>query len=126
MWDLDPPSRATRSRLLASHSVRLNPRAGWDQWSALAAAKYGLGRTEEAVQIWERNRAAVPDDTFARFQLVTHYERTDQHTRAQEVVEEILRINPDFRVGARIDAFTEAYPEEVARGDALLRQAGLP
>jgi tetratricopeptide (TPR) repeat protein len=108
--------------------MRLDPRAAvhTGRWTQLAALKYALGQSEEAVTIWERSRAVNPDDLVCRRALVAHYQAAGEPDKVRELVREILEVNPDFRAGRGMLAGRQAYPEEFARVDALLREAGLP
>ena len=77
--------------------------------------------------MWERARAANPDQIFARIALASHYEERGRHEEARAAVEEILRVNPDLTAKqATALAFERIGPEYRAEVEKRLRSAGLP
>ena len=91
----------------------------------MAYVNFGAGRTEKAVELWERDRAANTDAILARIPLAALYESEGRHEEARALAQEILRVNPDL---------TAESATELARAggfdtdDAIdhLRRAGLP
>ena len=103
-------------------ALRLNPRRPSEAWGASAFLNFQAGRIDEAVDLWERIRAANPELLQPRVPLALHYERIGRHDKARAVVQEMLRVNPDF--DCDYAAFlTGGLSEENL---ALLRKAGLP
>ncbi len=96
----------------------------------VAWVNYAAGRTEEAVEMWERVREASPDQITSRSPLAAHYEQEGQHDRASAVVEEILRVRADFTAQEAIDLLPGLEraigSEEFAQYADALRKAGLP
>ena len=96
---------------------------------SIAFLKHRVGRTEEAVEMWERARAENSDQIFSRVGLVGVYESRGRHAEARAEVQEILRVNPDLTadlvlrapaVGFMLDAKARAQLRD------QLRSAGLP
>ena len=73
--------------------------------------------------MYEQVRAGNPDLIRARIPLAALYESEGRHEEARAVVQEILRVNPDFTAdhAAQISAGA-ATPEQIK----ALRRAGLP
>ncbi len=96
--------------------------------AVIATAKYRLGQTEEAVELWESARAANPDLVTFRIPLIEHYESIGQHDEAAKIVGEVLAVNPDItaRVAASSAFAAARAPDEVPALIAMLRRAGLP
>ena len=96
---------------------------------ANAFVTHRVGRTEEAVEIWERARAENPDLIFNRIGLVGVYETRGRHAEAQAEVQEMLRVNPDLTaelaLGGSIIGFTMDANSRAQLRDRL-RNAGLP
>ncbi len=107
-----------------------NPRAPTALLVSVAVVNYAAGRTEEAVEMLERVREANPDFIAVLIPLAAHYEREGQHDRASTVVEEILRVRPDFTVQEAIDLLPGLErtigSERFAQYPDTLRKAGLP
>ena len=103
-------------------ALRLNPRRPSEAWGASAIVNFQAGRIDEAVELWERVRAANPDLLRPRLLLALHYERIGRHDEARASVQEILGVNPDFD-GDYAAFLTGGLSDENL---ALLRKAGLP
>ena len=102
-------------------TIRLDPRRS----RAKAIIHYLTGSPEEAVKIWERERAANPDLTSVRVLLIQYYVSADRLEEARAIVPEILAINPDLT--AEWLATHHLYAkDEVSALIASLRRAGLP
>ncbi len=106
-----------------NRALRLNPRPPPAFLNAVAYVNLMAGRTQEAVEMFEQARAANPDLIPARLWLAALYESEGRHEEARAVVQEILRVNPDFTAdhAAQISAGA-ATPERIK----ALRSAGLP
>ncbi len=89
----------------------------------VAAVNHGAGRTQEAVEMFEQARAANPDLITARFALAALYESEGRHEQARAMVQEILRVNPDFTADHAAQLSGGATPPEQTQA---LRNAGLP
>ena len=112
-------------------ALRLNPRAPAVVWVMVAWVNAAVGRSEEAVELWERLRAQNPDLLLARIPLAIHYEDTGRHDEARAVVQEIRRVNPEMTAALAFDALPgdgrPLFPDsDPAHEIASLRQAGLP
>ncbi len=73
--------------------------------------------------MYEQARAASPDLILARYPLAVIYESEGRHEEARPVVQEILRVNPDFTTdhAAQLSVGWQT-PERIK----ALRRAGLP
>ncbi len=105
------------------HALRLNPRRPSEAWDASAIVNFQAGRIDEAVELWERVRAANPELLRPRVSLALQYGRSGRHDEARAVVQEILSVNPDFD-GDYANFFSGGNLSDENR--ALLREAGLP
>ena len=105
-----------------NRALRLNPRAPPGQWLAVAYVNLMAGRTQEAVEMYEQARAANPDLILARLPLAALYESEGRHDEARTVVQEILRVNPDFTA----DHAAQLSPASTPERTKALRRAGLP
>jgi adenylate cyclase len=104
-------------------ALRLNPRHPSLTAHVSASLNFRAGRIDEAVELWERVRAANPDFLAPRVALALHYSRIGRRDEARAVVLEILSVNPDF--DGDYAAFLSG--RELSDEDlALLREAGLP
>ena len=106
-----------------NRALRLNPRPPPGFLIAVAYVTLRAGRTQEAVEMFEQARAGSPDLITARIPLAAIYESEGRHEEARAVVQEILRVNPDFTAdhAAQLSAGA-ATPERTK----ALRRAGLP
>jgi TolB-like protein/Flp pilus assembly protein TadD len=106
-------------------ALRLNPRGTSATWVAAAWVNLAAGRTEQAVEMLERERTANPDSINGRVPLAAIYEGEGRHDEARKLVREILRVNPQLTVEATIQAMalSEAMTPEFKEN---LRKAGLP
>jgi len=110
-----------------NRTMRLNPRPPAAYLMAMGWVNLRAGREREAVQMWERARAANPDQIWARVALASHYEERGRHKEARAAVEEILRVNPDLTAKqAAALAYERTGPEYRAEVEERLRRAGLP
>ncbi len=93
----------------------------------IANAQYRLGRTEEAVELWEAARAANPDLVTFRIPLIDHYESIGRHDAAAVIAREILAVNPTLTAEAAANhGFAARSPDAIPSLIAKLRRAGLP
>ena len=104
-------------------ALRLNPRHPSGATNASAFLNFRAGRIDEAVELWERVRAASPDCWSPRVSLALHYGRIDRHDEARAIVQEILRVNPDFDGDYAVFLSGGNLSDENL---ALLKEAGLP
>ena len=113
----------------ANRALRLNPRAPSFELISIAFLKHRVGRTEEAVAMWERARAENPDQIFSRVGLVGVYESRGRHAKARAEVREILRVNPDLTAELVLRNPLVGLTMNAKARDQLrdqLRSAGLP
>ena len=73
----------------ANRASRLDPLA--PERTAIAHLNYQVGRTGEAVKIWEKARATNPRNIIALSGLA---ESRGRHAEAEVMVQEILQVNP--------------------------------
>ncbi|MDH3227791.1 MAG: tetratricopeptide repeat protein, partial [Thermoleophilia bacterium] len=110
-----------------NRAMRLNPRPPAIYLMMMGSVNLRAGREREAVQMWERARAANPDLIWARLALASHYEERGRHEEARAAVEEILRVNPDLTAKQAAALTSErtgsGYRAEIEK---RLRSAGLP
>ncbi len=112
-----------------NRAVRLDPRVPSIAMSALGNLKQLLGREQEAVELWERIRAANPDLIHPRIFLMTAYEKADRLEEARALAREIRAINPELTAEVAAVSFWKAEPSSaaaVAERRERLRRAGLP
>ena len=106
-----------------NRALRLNPRASPGQWLTVPYLNLMAGRTQEAVEMFEQARAVNPDLILARIPLAAIYESEGRHEEARAVVQEILRVNPNFTADHAAHLYAgAATPERIK----ALRSAGLP
>ena len=113
----------------ASRALRLNPRAPSSELSGIAVVNFVVGRTDEAVAIWERGRAENPDLVVPRIGLAGVYESQGRHEEAHAVVQEILRVNPHLTAELAVALPIPGQildPKRRAQLREHLRSAGLP
>jgi adenylate cyclase len=110
-------------------AVRMNPRASEvaPMRGVIASAQYRLGRTDEAVELWEAARAANSDLVTFRIPLLEHYESIGRHDEATVIAREILAVNPTMTAEAAAShGFVARSADEIPILIAKLRRAGLP
>ncbi len=106
-----------------NRALRLNPRPPPGLLTFVAAVNLLAGRTQEAVEMYERARVANPDLIPARIPLAAIYESEGRHEEARAVVQEILRVNPDFTADHAAQLPVGAATPERTKA---LRRAWLP
>jgi len=102
-------------------ALRLSPRPTPPFMGVLGIANYVSGRRTQAVEFFERARAASPDVFAARVWLVFHYEAIGERDRARTIAQEVLRQNPDCTVEYLIELMQPVLPTEFG---PLLERAG--
>jgi len=114
----------------ANFALRLNPRAPAGELGAIGAAYFAAGRTDKAVELWERVRAANPDLLLSRVGLAVFYESQARHEDAQVLVQEILHVNSNLSAELLMELPAMRLLAAGAAGRAEivehLRSAGLP
>ncbi len=73
--------------------------------------------------MFEQARVANPDLILARIPLAAIYESEGRHEEARAVVQEILRVNPDFTADHAAQFYAETLGPEQTKA---LRRAWLP
>jgi TolB-like protein len=109
-----------------NRALRLNPRAPTWWLFIIGNLRFIAGRQEEAIELWERVRAAYPDMLPARLPLIAWYESQGQHEHAREIAREVLRINPDFSLERAREFPSSMQIQRLGLSEDLLRRAGLP
>jgi adenylate cyclase len=105
-------------------AFRLNPRAPAPWWGILGLANWRVGRTDRAMELWERANAANPEVVLSRAWLAAAHEGRGEHEEAGLLTREILRLDPDC--SAQALAAQVADPKRAAWLRDNLRKAGLP
>jgi adenylate cyclase len=105
-------------------AFRLNPRAPAPWWGILGVANWVGGRTERAMELWERANAANPEVVFPRAWLAAAHEDRDEHEEAGLLVREILRLDPNCTAQALAAQAADRKTAAWLRDN--LRRAGLP
>jgi lipopolysaccharide biosynthesis regulator YciM len=111
---------------MIERALRLNPRAWSSSKVILGWVNLRAGRTEKAIELWEGVRAANSDMIIARLPLAGLYESQGRHAEASELVQEILRVNPDFTLDSSRYLFSVQNAEFAEELRANLGRAGLP
>ena len=97
-------------------SFRLDPRLGWNAGfggSIRAGILRQAGRCKEAIALWEQTQETNPDLVLPRLELVNHYVGEGRLDEAGVLVEEVLRVNPEFTVAIAqftMKGFIRLYP----------------
>ena len=113
----------------ANRSLRLNPRPPVGELGVMGGINFAAGRTQRAVELWERVRVTNPYGIVARVGLAAFYESQGRHREARAVAQEILRVNPQLTAelvsghGFFSIILDEGQRAEFAKN---LRNAGLP
>ncbi len=114
----------------ANLALRLNPRAPSAELGVIAAVYFATCRTDKAVELWERVRAANQDLLLPRVGLVAVYESQARREDAQAVVQEILHLNSNLSAELLMElpATRLLAPGAARRAEIVehLRNAGLP
>jgi Flp pilus assembly protein TadD len=90
---------------------------------------YLTGRREQALELWERARAAAPSHTTARIPLAIVYALVGRDEAARRLVAELRGINPSLSAEQALELVPSGELVEAAEKAeyvALLRDAGLP
>jgi len=132
---LDPPHFILGMALLADDqpvaafehvrtAVRINPRGPPTYLTMLGLMNFRAGRSNEAIELWERVRRENVDMVHARILLVGVYAST-RPDEAQRIAREIQRINPELTAETAV----ELFPGRFSQGSRetwrqSLRQAG--
>ena len=112
----------------ANRALRLDPLAPGTETVAIAYLNYRLGRTDEALEMWERARTSGPG-ILARIGLAGVYQSRGRHADARAEVQDILRVNPDLTAELAVEIpLLQAMLDAKRRGELRdqLRLAGLP
>ncbi len=112
-------------------AIRLDPRMGETAlvWSMRATMFQQIGRTDEAVLLWEQAREANADLILPRLELADYYVRNGRTEEARVLAGEIRRVNPEMTA----DFARQVAGRAMARGPEAafalgenMRRAGLP
>ncbi len=97
-------------------------------WAARGTLHYLEGEIEQAVELWERVRAATSAVGPARIPLAYYYESAGRHEDARAVVQEILSAEPEITAEMGVEDLARSWNEEWIPEDLeeRLRSAGLP
>ena len=113
----------------ANRALRLDPLAVGLETISVAYLNHRVGRTDEALGMWERSLAENPQALLARIGLVDVYESRGRNEEARTQVQEILRLNPDLTAELAVEIpmlrmMMDAETRATLRD--RLRSAGLP
>jgi len=127
MAELQGGSLASALRAL-EQAVQENPEALDQNVTMLGVARYRAGQHAEAVQLWERVRAANPQAAADRVALAQHYEKLGRHEEAAVAIAEVLAFHPTYTTGQaarwlRTGGLAESIVTSML---ASLEEAGLP
>jgi adenylate cyclase len=117
-----------RGRQTLEEAIRYNPREIGMTSTFLGMAHYMDGEFDEAVELWERVRAANPDALADRISLISHYQVMGESEKAREIVAEVRAVNPDYTAAMALQflelrgGFSEDTGEMMVEA---LRMAGL-
>ncbi len=120
--------RMSEARELTERVMRLDPGSP-ATLLVRAGQEYGSGRVESAIALWERARVIGPDNLLVLISLGAAYETRGRHEDARQMVQEILRVNPNYtsetvvQLLSMYPALGDRYPQRTAEN---LRRAGLP
>ncbi len=123
---LGDPLGALRS---TRRALRRNPKLPPADLEAIAEINYHAGRTEVALQLFERIRASNPDLIAPRLYLLGIYESQGRDDESQTLVQEILRINPELTADLVMNSGSAALMFDARERTELrdqLRRAGFP
>jgi tetratricopeptide (TPR) repeat protein len=117
-----------RGRQTLEEAIRYNPREIGMTSTFQGMAYYMDGEFDEAVELWERVRAANPDALADRISLISHYQVMGESEKAREIVAEVRAVNPDYTADMALQflelrgGFSEDTGEMMVEA---LRMAGL-
>ena len=123
---LGDPLGALRS---TRRALRRNPKLPPADLGVIAEINYHTGRTEVALQLFERIRASNPDLIAPRLYLLAMYDSRGRDDEAQTLVQEILGVNPELTADLVANSGPVAVMFDARERTELrdqLRRAGLP
>ncbi len=106
--------------------MRLNPHYPVAYHIFLGRAQFHLEQYDDAMPHLERVRMAQPNHPNALSLVAACYAATGRQSEAEDTVAEVLRANPDFRIGfarANLPYVNDAHRQQYI---AMLARAGLP
>ncbi len=111
--------------------IRLDPRLGdtGALASVLAGFYWSTGRTDEAVDLWERVREGNTDLIIPRLALAEYYLGVGRADEARRTIEEVKAVVPEMTAASAagvLNRVRDASPEQQAALSSTLRTAGLP
>jgi adenylate cyclase len=110
-------------------AFRLSPHPGPDLLVLEGYLNFLTGRRDQAIEIWERARAAAPSHTTARIPLAIAYAYDGRDEAARRLVAELQSIAPSLSAEQALELVPSGEllgAPEKAEYVALLRDAGLP
>lgn len=95
--------RIEEGRISLEQAVRLDPMAFDFNYTMLGYAQLHTGHPEAAIRLWERvreeNQEVLPDRIF----LANYYQGSGDSDRAQTIVKEVLKIDPNYTAEMAVD-----------------------
>ncbi len=104
-----------------SRGLRRNPRPPAGDLMGIAMINYRVGRTDVAMELWERIRASNSDVISARLQLMALYESLGRDDETHTLVQEILRINPELTAELAVSSGDRRAPVRWPREGGVWR-----
>jgi len=108
-------------------AMRIDPHHPPDWIGWLGQAHFRLGRYDEAIRILEAGVAEHPDLLPLHLYLAQSYATSGRAEQAKAHVAEVLRLNPDFTIGA-YEAYNRVseVPRNIEIDVSAMREAGFP
>jgi len=118
--------KAEEGLKLIEKAIRLNPIPPAQYLNNLAGAYAGLGRYEDAIEVYKQVLKRSPNNLFAHVGLTVEYSAAGREEEARHQAEELLRLDPAFS----LDKFSEIgyFEDNKAQAERFignLRKAGL-
>jgi adenylate cyclase len=117
--------RAEEGIKLIEKAMRLNPIPDAYQLDYLGIAYRFVGRYEDAIEVHKEVLKRSPENLFAHVWLTAAYSASGLEEQARLQAEEVLRLDPTFRIEKLADIRTMKDKAESERLIADLRKAGL-
>jgi adenylate cyclase len=111
---------------LLKKAIRLSPFA--DPWyqGILGVCYRMVGRSEEAIPLYEKVLHYNQNDMFAHLELAATYVELGRNEDAEAEAAEVLRIDPKFSLESYRKGRLYKNPDDLERVIGALRKAGLP
>ncbi|MBW1752296.1 MAG: adenylate/guanylate cyclase domain-containing protein [Deltaproteobacteria bacterium] len=118
--------RWEESAMYAKKAVRLNPFPGIWWHYTLGQAYFFSGQYDESIRTWKKMLVKWPDNINAYAFLAACYSSLGRDAEAAAAAKEVLRLNPEYSVGAQAKLLRFKNKADLERFNAAKRKAGLP